>query len=149
MKTKIYQFDPVIYPFPLLVCKYIHGVTPQEIAERFNEVADRRSVIFIDENDLRASPTVRANTMCVVEKGSGHMGYLVILYNPKETRWGSVAHESLHIVTMLNEWVGIPPIEFKHDETSAYLISWLADCIGSVIDGRPETMKGRLLELSK
>lgn len=51
MKTKIYEFDPVVYPFPLLVCKYIPGSTASEIAARYNKVLDRKTAqtLSVDE----------------------------------------------------------------------------------------------------
>lgn len=149
MKTKIYEFDPVIYPFPLLVCKYVPGVTCREIAERFNKVEDHRTLRTIDEDELRAHPTLTAKTICLTSKETDQMYYMVILYRPRLVRWGVVAHESLHVVTLLCAWLGMNPPEANNDEPHAYLEGWLADCIGSVIDGRPGIMKGNLLKFDK
>ena len=145
MKTKIYEFDPVIYPFPLLVCRYIQGVTYKEIAGRFNQVVNRRTMQTFDEDDLRAYPTLTAKTICVVDKLTEQMYYLIILYRPKKIRWGIVSHEALHVVTMLCDWLGIKPPSATEDEAHAYLLQWVANCIGSVLEGHPERLKGKLL----
>lgn len=145
MKTKIYEFDPVVYPFPLIVCKYVPGHTAKEIADNYNQVADRRTALTFSEDDLRANPTLTAKTVCVIDKKTEHMKYLIILYQPKKIRWGIVAHESLHVLTMMGEWLGFKPPSVNEDEPHAYFISWVANCIGSVIDGRPQDMKGKLL----
>ena len=146
MKSVIYEFDPVIYPFPLLVCKYIPGVTAAEIAGKFNKVLDRKSMACFDEDELMATPTLKARTLCIVDKESEEMKYLIVLYRPKAIRWGIVAHEALHVVTMICDWLGIPPPEQSNDEPHAYLIQWVANCIGSVLKGHPEIMKGVKVE---
>ena len=86
MKTKIYEFDPVIYPFPLMVCKYIPGVTSTEIADRFYKVIDRKTMRPFDDDELMAFPTLTAKTLCVVDKETEYMKYLIILYRPKKCR---------------------------------------------------------------
>ena len=149
MKTKIYKFDPAIYPFPLLVCKYVPGVTHEEIAERFNKVLDQRTLSTIDSDELRAHPTLTAKTICLTSKEDDQMYYMVILYKPKSIRHGIVAHEALHVVTMLCDWLGIAGPTANDDEPHAYLIGWLANCIGSVLTGHPEIMKGALLEFKE
>lgn len=146
MKSVIYEFDPVIYPFPLLVCKYVPGATAAEIAGRFNRVLNRKSVAYFDEDELMATPTLKARTLCVVDKESEEMKYLIVLYRPKEIRWGIVSHEALHVVTMICDWLGIPPPEQRNDEPHAYFIQWVANCIGSVLDGHPGIMKGVKVE---
>lgn len=144
MKTKIYEFDPVIYPFPLLVCKYVPGVTCDEIAERFNAVMDQRTLQVLDPDVIRAYPALRAKTIFLASKSDDKMYHMVILYQPKKIRWGVVAHEALHVVTMLCDFLGMKPPTASNDEPHAYLEGWCANCIGSVIDGHPEYMKGNL-----
>ena len=146
MKTVIYEFDPVVYPFPLLVCKYITGATAKELSERFNQVVDRRTVSALTEDDLLAFPTLTAKTVLVTDKVTDEMKYLVILYRPKKIRWGVVSHESLHVLNMLADWLGFRPPAVCEDEPHAYFIEWVANCIGSVIDGHPEIMKGIKVE---
>lgn len=145
MKTKIYKFDPVIYPFPLLVCRYIPGVTAQEIAESFHAVVDRNTLQKFSLDELQANPTLTAKTALVVEKESEQMFYLVILYRPRRIRCGIVSHEALHVVTLLCDWLGIKPPSAQEDEPHAYLLQWVANCIWSVLKGHPQTMKGELL----
>lgn len=146
MKTKIYEFDPVIYPFPVQVCKYIPGVTAKEIAERYNQITDRRTAVTLSEDDLLANPTLTAKTLCVMDKKTEYMKYLIILYRPKVIRWGVVAHEALHVCTMLCDWLGIAAPSLNQDEPHAYLVQWVANCIGSVIDRHPEQMNGKLVK---
>ncbi len=147
MKTKLFEFDPVVYPFPLLVCKYVPGVTAKELSERFNQVIDRRTIQVLTEDDLRAFPTLTAKTVCVTDKVTDEMKYLVILYRPKKIRWGVVSHEALHVLDFLADWLGFKAPVVCDDEPHAYFIEWVANCIGSVIDGYPEKMmKGKLLK---
>ena len=141
MKTKFYEFDPVIYPFPLLVCKYVSGHTPDDIASTFNGVVDEHTVQAIDDG-FRPNPTSIAKTACVVSKKSGEMYYLVILYRPRRCSFGVVTHESLHVMTMLFDWLGIKPPTLSEDEPHAYFSQWVANCIGSILEGHPEMMKG-------
>lgn len=149
MKTKIYEFDPVVYPFPLLVCKYIPGSTASEIAARYNQVLDRKTAQTFSDTDLMGTPTLTAKTVCVIDKETEEMKYLIILYRPKKIRWGVVAHESLHVLTMLGDWLGFEPPKVLNDEPHAYFVGWVANCIGSIIDGHPETMKGKLLTFDR
>jgi len=129
-----------------MVCKYIPGVTAKEIAGHFNLIIDRCTARPFNEDELLATPTLTASTRCVMDKETCYMKYLVIIYKPKRVRWGIVAHESLHVLTLLNDWLGIEPPKADNDEPHAYFIGWLADCVGSLIDRRPERMKGKLLE---
>lgn len=149
MKTKIYEFDPVIYPFPVLICKYIQGVTAKELSEKFNQVVGRRTAMVLSEDDLLGNPTLTAKTVCVIDKQTELMYYLIILYRPKKIRWGVVAHESLHVLTMLGDWLGFKPPQVSDDEPHAYFVGWVANCIGSIVDGHPEIMKGNLLKQDK
>ena len=149
MKTKIFEFDPVIYPFQLQVCKYIPGVTASEIAERYVQVVDRHTAQVFSTDDLIANPTLKAKTLCVLQKDTDEMKYLVILYRPKKIRWGTVSHESLHVLTMLGDWLGFTPPKVQDDEPHAYFLAWVANCIGSIIDGRPDAMKGKLLTFDR
>jgi len=146
MKTKLFEFDPVVYPFPVIVCKYVPGVTSAEIAQRYNKVVDKKTMMSLDADELLAFPTLTAKTLCVVDKETEYMKYLIILYRPKKCRWGVVSHEALHVVTMLCDWIGISPPTLNEDEPHAYLIQWIANCIGSVLEGHPERMKGKLLK---
>ena len=146
MKSVIYEFDPVIYPFPLLVCKYIPGVTPNEIVERFNAVVDQRTLKVLDPDEIRAYPALTAKSVFLARKDNDNMYYMVILYKPKKIRWGTVAHESLHIVTMVSDFLGMKQPTASNDEPHAYLAGWCANCIGSVLDGHPEIMKGVKVE---
>ena len=145
MKTKIYKFDPVLYPFPILVCKYIPGVTATEISDNFLAVIDRNTLQKFDKDELVANPTLIAKTICVVEKESNQMYYLVILYQPKKILCGVVSHESLHVVTMIGDWLGINPPTVTNDKPHAYLLQWVANCIWSVLKGHPDDMDGELL----
>lgn len=75
MKTKLFEFDPVVYPFPVIVCKYVPGVTSAEIAQRYNKVVDKKTMMAIDDDELLAFPTLTAKTLCVVDKETEYMKY--------------------------------------------------------------------------
>ena len=143
MKTKFFEFDPVIYPFPLIVCKYIENATADEIADKFLNVADKRTAHQITD-EYRPTPTQTAMTSLVIDKRTDQMYFLTVLFKPKIIRYGVIAHESLHIATLLGDWLGFEPPTNQNDEPRAYIVGWAANCIGSVLDGRPDMMKGKL-----
>lgn len=144
MKTKIWRFSPVIYPFSLLICKYIPDVTDKELKERFYIIGSNHEPGEATEQDFRGKPTSSAATIQVVDKTDGTVSILIILFHLELVDDSAKAHEALHFTTMLGDWLGFPKIELENDELYAYIIGWAANCIGSVTQNTPKQMKGEL-----
>lgn len=144
MKTKIWKFDPVIYPFPLLVCKYIPGITDKELKEKFYVIGDKDEPKEATDEDFKGRPTTCARTIQVIDKSDNAVSILIILFNPDFVGDGTKAHEAFHFATMMGDWLGFPKIDFENDEPYAYIIQWVANCMGSVLRDTPKQMKGEL-----
>lgn len=142
MKSVIYKFDPVIYPFKLLVSKYFDA---KELGEMYYCVDDDEDLINDPEAFVPKRRTIARTIQCAPKDGS-ETCYLVLLYQPKVIGTGTLAHESLHIANFVGEWLGFLPKKANEDEPQAYLIQWLSNCIDCVKRGHPEWMKGVKVE---
>ncbi len=141
MNTKIYEFDPVIYPTRLWVCKQPNVEDVSELFYPFDnngELCDSFGDVFDEEGQF-------ANTVRVSNKESHWRGCLVSMFRPKECGAGICAHEALHYVALLSEQFDIPLGGFDKSEPLAYLEQWATNCIWSVLVGHPEKMNGKLL----
>ena len=138
MKSKIYEFDPVIYPFKLLVSKDFDS---KELGEIFYCVDDDENLVDSPGEFIPNRRTIARTIQCAPRDGS-ETCYLVLLYHPKVIGIGTLAHESLHIANFVGEWLGFLPKKANEDEPQAYLVQWLANCIDSVLRGHPERMNG-------
>lgn len=143
MNSKIYEFDPVLYPVKLWVCKK-------------PDVKDVNSVLYaLDENaeivddgfgESLDDFGAYAKTFLAGNKKSNLKGCLVVLIRPGECRAGICSHEALHFVAYCSEMFDIPLGTFMHSEPLAYLEQWATNCIDCVRTGHPELMGGSLLE---
>lgn len=142
MKSVIYEFDPVIYPFSLLVTK---DYDPKELGDLFYCVNDNNELENAPEEFVPNRRTV-ARTIQVADKKVCKTYILVLLYRTKIIGQGTISHESYHVVNMMSEWLGFLPKNAMEDEPGAYLIQWVSNCIDSVLRGHPEKMKGVKVE---
>ena len=142
MKSVIYEFDPVIYPFKLLVSK---DFDTKELGEWFYCIDDEENLIDSPEEFIPKRRTIARTIQCAPKDGS-ETYYLVLLYRPKVIGIGTIAHESLHIANFVGEWLGFLPKEANEDEPQAYLVQWLSNCIDMVLKGYPEKMKAVKVE---
>lgn len=143
MKSVIYEFDPVIYPTRLWVCKKPRVEDVSELFYPFNndgEMVDSFGDVFEYDNGKYA------NTLIVGNKKSRMRGCLVSIFLPGECGAGVCSHEALHYVAYLSEQFDIPLGGFDTSEPLAYLEQWATNCIDSVLKGRPEKMKGVSVE---
>ena len=62
MKTKIYKFSPTLYPFPLVVCKYVGKETENELKDLFYVQTDGYTVREADD-DFFITPTTAARSI--------------------------------------------------------------------------------------
>lgn len=143
MKTDIYEFDPVIYPTRLWVCKKPNVEDVSKLFYPFNnygEMVDSFGNVFEYDGGKFA------NTLIVGNKESRMRGSLVAIFQPNQCGAGVCAHEALHYIAYLSEQFDIPLGGFDKSEPLAYLEQWATNCIDSVLRGRPEKMKGVKVE---
>lgn len=141
MKSVIYEFDPVIYPFKLLVSK---NFDVEELGGMYYCIDDDENLIDSPEAFTPNRRTIARTIQCAPKDGSETF-YLVLLYRPEVIGTGTLAHESLHIANFVGEWLGFLPKKANEDEPQAYLVQWISNCIDMVMKGKPEEMKGILV----
>lgn len=110
MKT----FDPQIYPRKLYVL---------ESEEDLKLFSNREGLELEVEQDTVAS------VWRVVEKDSEELGVAVWF---QRVGLDSIAHESDHIANCIFDDLGID-LGYTHDEHHAYMIGWVAKCIGEAL----------------
>ena len=142
MKNKIYEFDMVIYPYPLLVTKLVDG---KEIMDRFYRVKDSHTLVDFEDDDVKLAGTVVARTCIVVDKIKNRMCFLVLLSSDKLSV-GTMTHEAGHVSTFLGAWLGFQTRNPENDEPYAYIDEFVTDCIYQTCRHHPEKMNGQLLE---
>lgn len=142
MKSTIYEFDAVIYPFKLLVTK---DFVPKELSDKFYVVNDNDELEDAPNEFVPSRRTI-ARTLQVADKKEFHTSMLILLCHPKVIGQGTISHESFHVVNIVSEWLGFFPKSAMEDEPGAYLIQWVSNCIDSVLRNRPDGMKGVKVE---
>lgn len=142
MKSVIYEFDPVIYPFKLLVSRVFDV---EELGGMFYCVDDEENLID-DPGAFVPGRRTKSRTIQCAPKDGSETCYLVLLYRPNVIGVGTLSHESLHIANFVGEWLGFLPKKANEDEPQAYLVQWLSNCLNSVLRGHPEKMKGVKVE---
>ena len=142
MKSVIYKFDPVIYPFPLLVSK---DFVADELKDMFYILtSDTEAEEAGDSFD--PTPTTAARTARVIDKQNMNVYFLVTLFTPNSVPVGIIAHEAFHTNSYNCDLLGIPGRSPDTDEPQAYFTQWVAECIHSVITGEQEKLNAKLFE---
>ena len=88
----------------------------------------------------------KAKTLEVADKKEYETYMMVLLFKPKQCGVGTIAHEADHVVNFVAEWLGFLPRRASEDESHAYLIQWVSNCIWCTLGGHPEKMKGVKVE---
>ena len=145
MKSKIYEFDPVLYPFPILVTKDFDKEELKSIYKTLD--SDYKEVSITDEFD--AQETTTATVFTVIDSKSGLRYYLVLLYRPEVIGAGTAAHEAVHLANAYLQYLGFSSPASYNDEPYAYFVQWVTNCIWSVLNDEPDKMKGKLYEVEK
>ena len=140
---KIYKFDPVIYPIPLLITKDIDSTV---LNGRFY-VVNTDNELEEDTNEFTPKTNTVARTIMVVNKKTMLRYILILIFRQRDARVGIISHEALHYTNMVAEMLGFLPQDSMEDEPSCYLLQWVTDCIWSFLKGRPESMKGEKYKL--
>ena len=146
MKSKIYEFNPVIYPTRLWVCKKPETV---DVAELFYPFDNNGDMVDSFGGTFEYVSGKYANTMIVGNKKSLMRGCLVSIFLPGECSAGICAHEALHYIAYLSEQFDIPLGGFDKSEPLAYLEQWATNCIWCTLKGHPERMNGIELSFEK
>ena len=139
MKTAIYEFNPVIYPTRLWVCK---KPETKDVAELFYPFNNDGEIVDSFGDVLEYVYGRYANTLIVGNKKSRMRGCLVSIFMPGSCGAGICAHEALHYIAYLSEQFDIPLENFNTSKPLAYLEQWATNCIDSVLRGHPDRMEG-------
>lgn len=123
MKTKIYEFDPVIYPRKLWIT---YEATSEELNKMF-PYGDSDGRRFEDEKQYYGITYKTAD--------KDNKGGVLIRFESKDamTPW-NITHEVIHATGFICKYVGIEP-DFENDEAFTYLATWIAKCCYKVKDG--------------
>lgn len=135
-QNKIYEFDPVIYPFRLWV---VNSPTKDFIKGNFFCLNPSTGDYYdFEDSDIPTSKTAYAVTSPVKNKKTKKNGALVMLMDIKISNISITAHEASHVCDILSDYVGIRAYkEFYPDgEPRAYIMEWAADCIYKVKTGK-------------
>lgn len=127
-RTKIDEYDPVIYPRKLWVSLYDNTMKP--FTDRF---------CYRDGcelTDMGNSGETNARTYCVVEKSTGKYGYLVLIdsigLKDKALLIDTIAHESEHVKTNIFEDIQLYT-NVESQEADAYMVGFIAKSIWKTI----------------
>lgn len=131
-ERKIYEFNPVVYPFRLWVGV---DIPCEEIKKKFFAWNFEDDTIS-DITDISLfNGTAAATTYPVCAKADNWIGALVNIRRKDKCSVGVIAHEASHVCDFLSDRLGlVGDINnlFSHGEARAYFIEWVADCINSV-----------------
>jgi hypothetical protein len=142
-KTAIYEFNPIIYPTRLWVCK---KPNTKDVSDLFYPFDNNGEQVDGFGEVLEYDLGKYANTVIVGNKESCMRGCLVSIFRPSECGAGICSHEALHYIAYLSSQFDIPLGDFNTSEPLAYLEQWATNCINMVLIGHPERMNGKLLE---
>lgn len=126
-KFEIQKFDPIIYPRKIWVAK---GGTKDDIFERFLD--DEGDGYCLSDETVRTSYAV---TDSVIEKETYDYGVVIWLHKMKGITDGTVAHEADHATNIIFKAIGAK-VDVENDETHAYLVGFITDCISKVRKGK-------------
>lgn len=129
-RTKIDEYDPVIYPRKLWVGIYNGNMKP--FTDRF---CYRDGV---ELHNMQDSAGCDARTYIVTEKSTNKYGYLILvdstILKDKILLIDVIAHESEHIKTGIFEDIGLYT-NAESQEADAYLVGFIAKSIWKTIFG--------------
>lgn len=131
--TKIYEFDPVIYPTRLYV-----AINPpfEKVDKMFYMLDEDDKVVDEAKKEYNSHFSAIATTFIVANKKDNWKGCLVVIWRRKECGAGICAHEATHIYDWLDKEMGLDCQEWDNDEPKAYMVQWIANCIDKVLRGK-------------
>ena len=130
---KIHEFDPVIYPTRLYV-----AIDPpfEDVEDMFYMLNDDGEVVDEARREFDNHYSAIATTFMVANKKDNWKGCLVVIWRRKECSFGVCAHEATHVYDWIDKELGLACQEWGNDEPKAYLVQWIANCIGQVLRGK-------------
>lgn len=127
-RTKIDEYDPVIYPRKLWVSLYDNTMKPFTNRFCYRDGCEL--------TDMGNSGETNARTYCVVEKSTGKYGYLVLIdsigLKDKALLIDIIAHESEHVKTNIFEDIQLYT-NVESQEADAYMVGFIAKSIWKTI----------------
>lgn len=129
-KSKVYEFNPVIYPTRLWI----------SIKPTIEEI--QKDFILLDDDDEEIdgkepfSRTTIAQTFSVAHRKSTWMGCYIAILLPKQCDVGIIAHESGHVTDWLCDHFGVSGFSFMDGEARQYYAQWVARCMDKVLKGK-------------
>lgn len=132
-KTKIHQFDPVIYPQKLWIAISKEGT---ELNEMFRHKSTGETIRF-EEYGLNSK---EALVFPVFRRETGDSGVLIVFTGKKYMSCKTIAHEAVHAAGYMFQHIGQ---EIDSEEAFAYLVGWVADCCRDVRQGLYERKNGK------
>jgi hypothetical protein len=121
MKSKIFEFDPVIYPIKLWI---IDCLDTKIIKLEFEEFDGSQLNYSLHDHAVCLS----YNQM-IVRKRTGKYGFLVTIKEINDLTIPQMAHEATHIARFMWDYLGEVNTGIEAD---AYLVGWIAGCIEKV-----------------
>ena len=122
-KFIIEKFDPVIYPRKVWVCK---GGDKHDLEKYFDDMEG--DSYQVSNCVVKSSYAI---TDDVSEKSTGDYGVVVWLHRMDGFTDGLVAHEADHAANRIFKAIGAS-VDCDNDETHAYLVGFITDCIWKV-----------------
>ena len=133
MTKKIYEFNPVIYPFRLWVGI---NVPVKDIIEKFYVYnIDDNTISDITDEELFRDDDVVATTYPMVDRVDDRIGAFININKKDKLTVGVIAHESIHVCDFLSDRLGlVGDIKnmYSYGEARGYFVEWVANCINSV-----------------
>ncbi|MDR2146410.1 MAG: hypothetical protein LBE91_08135 [Tannerella sp.] len=116
-KTKIHQFDPVIFSIKLWIT-----VNPDfnQLKKMFRDRGTGKALDF--ENLMN---TKSAITAAVIENSTDFFGVLIVFKNYKSLTCKFIAHEATHAAGFIFNHIDE---QVEASEPFAYLLGWISDC---------------------
>lgn len=129
-ESKIFEYDPVIYPMRL----YVAINPPFEKVDKIFYFLDNDGEVVDDaRKEYENHWTAIATTFMVAHKKDGWKGCLVVIWKKSQCGAGICAHEATHVYDWLDNEIGLNCQEFSNDEPKAYMVQWIANCIERVL----------------
>lgn len=131
--SKVYKYDPVIYPTKLWVSNSVIGLEDEFLFCSLDDLTDpdpRRHAEILMEED---SGTVSGMTIPVIHQATREMGALVIIGDDEEDLENTIPHEALHVTDYIYEYLNLTVQPFADNENQAYLLGWVAKCISNAV----------------
>lgn len=129
-QTKLYQFDPMIYPRFLWV---VTGGYYSDIKKWFLTYEGEE----IEESDVS---NLGGLTISVTFRQTQSLGILIWFPDIRLAKANWITHESTHCTLELFEQLGLR-VDYRNQEPVAYLAGWFAECVEFVKTGKANALK--------